>query len=705
MRSLLLLLIGTAALPLIGLLAYQIEQDAQSKVTLSKQLIQSLALTTAKDTASALLEIERTLGKLAERPLVRALDAAHCDPLLPEMRNFMPNLANVGTVDALGNLVCSSTPLFGKQPLNLASNDWFKRVQETNAVVLGDPMHGVISRRWITPMALPLFAADGRFNGALVIAIHLAAFAPIQRATLPPGVVVGITDRLGVIVARSERAEELIGRNVSTTTIGRAMLAGRANTEILVGNDGTERFYTYQPVGQTGWTVAVGVPTSQVYANAWRSVRVNSVGALGILALAALLVGVLLRRITLPLMALRDTVRAVGTGHLERRAHLLGPPEQRELALAFNQMMDRLPVVESALREREEQYRRLFLASPDAIRIISEGRVVMANPAADTLYGDCIDKDPIESLHPDHRDAARELLGAVLRDRQEVRTDDTLVLRADGSSSAVSAVILPFEYKGKPAAMSIVTDISAQKQLASEVEARRTELARLARLQVAKQTASAIAHDLNQPLVAVAAYSDTALEMLRQGANDPARMAQALEGASAQALRAGETLHTLMNFLQKGETDPELLDLNRELAASVSDETRLKSRQIDIILDTTPERLHVLSNRVQLQMVLATLLQNAADALGEAGGGARRVTVSSRRRGAMAQVSVHDSGPGIAPAHAALLFEPFFTSKPTGIGLGLSISRTLIESLGGQLWHDPGCSDGTLFQFTVPLAP
>lgn len=705
------LLIAAAALPLTVLLAYQIVRDARTDLEAARALVRGLAEVTANDTANVLRTIKRTTRQLAERPLVAALDRTRCDPVLVELRRFELNYSNVVTFDAQGNAVCSAVQSAGATPRNVANLAWFARLRESDGPVIGAPQRGIYTGRWISIVAQALREPDGRLRGAVAVAIDLAAFQPVARAALPAGGVMGIVTGDGVIVARSSRAEESIGRNVSDTNVGRALMSGAANSGLIVGNDQIERLYAYMPIAESGWFVTAGVPADLVHGRLRQSLMRNGLGALAALVVALLMVALTYRRLAAPLLALHDTVRGIAEGDRQRRVPVGGPRELAEVGSTFNHMMDRIPRIEQALVDSEERYRQLFLASPDAILVVRDERVAMANPAAALLFG-CAAGDALvgralrELVHADDRAVVGERAAAALR----THAPDGLeigVLRPGGERVIADARLLPFHYAGAAAVLCILRDISTRKRLEGELAEHRTEAERMVNELVAKQTAAAIAHELNQPLVAVSAYSEAALAMVRGGAPRTERLAQALEGAAGQAQRAGRTLHELLGILHGGDAGAEMVDVNDAIRETVADSLATSPTRFSPVLELADDLPRVFGNRVQLQRVLANLLQNAIDAMRAAGvaPGGRRVVLATACVAGAVEVSVRDSGPGPDAGTAGRLFEPFFTTKARGIGLGLTISRALIESHGGRLWHDPAGAAGGTFRFTLPAAP
>ncbi len=314
----------------------------------------------------------------------------------------------------------------------------------------------------------------------------------------------------------------------------------------------------------------------------------------------------------------------------------------------------------------------------------------------------------IEGVHPDDRAAAQATMDEAFDPdgSGEYSGEYRVVRRFDSSVRHLAANGQVFFDSGRAARfIGTCRDISAQKQLEREMQGRRSEMQLLINQQVAAHTAAAIAHELNQPLVSVSAYSEAALRMLRNGIKRPDKLAHALEGAMEQAQRAGRTLHELLDFLHKGDAAFELLDVSdvvREALAMVVEGGYSRFRPL---LELEPELPPVQANRLQLRKILENLLHNGIEAMCSAGVPMAVITVTVRATPGRdkVQVTVRDSGPGLDPQVMGRIFEPFFTTKSAGIGLGLVISRALVEAHGGQLWADPE-GPGGAFHFTLPFA-
>jgi PAS domain S-box-containing protein len=253
--------------------------------------------------------------------------------------------------------------------------------------------------------------------------------------------------------------------------------------------------------------------------------------------------------------------------------------------------------------------------------------------------------------------------------------------------------------------LGVVQDITEHKLFEKKLFIESTERESIYKQQIAAHTASAIAHELNQPLAAISAYSEVALHALRNEQANPGQLQRALEGCVTQAQRAGTSLHELLAFLQEGELITELFNLNEAVLEAINMTKNDGYKEFHPILNLEKNMRLVKANRVQIQKVLVNLLRNAVEAMRGSVASTSEITVTVRtnQEVSMGHVTVQDSGPGINQEILRRIFQPFFTTKPTGIGMGLAISRALIEANGGQLWLEPNTKHGATFHFTLPF--
>ncbi|MGC2457423.1 MAG: ATP-binding protein [Gallionellaceae bacterium] len=253
----------------------------------------------------------------------------------------------------------------------------------------------------------------------------------------------------------------------------------------------------------------------------------------------------------------------------------------------------------------------------------------------------------------------------------------------------------------------LARDITERKKLERQLQEQRDEMEELQKLHVAAQTAAAIAHELNQPLHAIASYSGAARMLLQAEKPDLDKIRNAVEASERQAHRAGKSIRELLDFLSMKEFSTEPFDLNQEILDVLTVARAEHELQFQANLELEPGLPNVLASHAQVRKVLFNLLCNGIEAMLEAGvpQPAISVTVRTIKDSNVAQVTIRDNGPGFREEDIERLFKPFFTTKARGIGLGLVISRSLIEANGGQLWVDPQEKPGATFHFTLPFAP
>jgi two-component system sensor kinase FixL len=245
-----------------------------------------------------------------------------------------------------------------------------------------------------------------------------------------------------------------------------------------------------------------------------------------------------------------------------------------------------------------------------------------------------------------------------------------------------------------------IQDLTEKEAASAKFEELQRELAHISRVYEMGTLASTIAHELNQPLMAVANFVQTAAEILRQG--DPASsavLAEAIEEAGRETLRAGDILRRLRVFLSRGDLDKTREDPGQLARDAIYFEAaRARYRNISCDVECPPDMRPILVERVQIQQVILNLVKNAVQSIGE--DGAVRVIITAEPD--QLRVTVSDTGPGVPPERMARLFEPFSTSKTDGMGLGLPICRSIIEAHGGRIWHEPAPEGGAAFIFTLP---
>lgn len=368
---------------------------------------------------------------------------------------------------------------------------------------------------------------------------------------------------------------------------------------------------------------------------------------------------------------------------------------------------------EQALRTGEAERRAILATVPDALFVCSDRGIIRAcSASASRLFGYAESElvgGSVSDFIEDPRGPAavrRELTAALNRGPQTTWPLPLNVKCASGDVVPVSFVIGDAKFDG--ARLFVVLGRDMRPTIANEERFHRlsNDLAQVSRLGMMGEMAGALAHELSQPLSAIVNFLGAVDLMLDdEEAVDSHRLRNAVHRASEQASRAGEIIRRLRAFILRGEADMRaepLTSLVREAAALALFNT--STFGVRLSYDFENEERLVLGDRIQIQQVLVNLIRNAADAMAAHGGERRDLTISTQMaRDNLIEISVCDSGPGVAPEMLERLFSPFATTKREGLGFGLAISRRIIEAHGGQLSAEAAPDGGAIFRFTLPV--
>ena len=282
----------------------------------------------------------------------------------------------------------------------------------------------------------------------------------------------------------------------------------------------------------------------------------------------------------------------------------------------------------------------------------------------------------------------------------------TAARRRDGSTFSIELSVGEVQDQGRRLFTGFIRDLTERQQTERRVADLQSELAHASRVTAMGTLAAALAHELNQPLTAIANYMEAGRDLLAMpGEVDRDLLSEAMTESAAQALRAGEIIRSLREFIRRGETirQPEpMRALLAEGAALAFIGADSRGIDMDVQVDRAVDR--VLVNRVQLQQVLINLVRNAMEAMPDRPVRILRLTAALADDAGKVEVVVADSGPGLDPDMSRTLFNPFTTSKATGMGVGLSISQTIIEGHGGRIWATASPWGGAAFHFTLDRA-
>ena len=283
---------------------------------------------------------------------------------------------------------------------------------------------------------------------------------------------------------------------------------------------------------------------------------------------------------------------------------------------------------------------------------------------------------------------------------------ETDLVAFDGRQIPVLFTItFPAEADGDRNVLAFVIDITERRDSQDALLAAQAELAHAARVATLGELTASIAHEVNQPLMAIVTAGEAGLRWLRRDVPDLKEVATAIGHIVAEGRRAAEIVTRIRGFLRKKPSQQDALqiaDIIDEAALLV--ERELSKDNITLVIETEPDLPSIRGDRIQLQQVLVNLLINAGQAMSEQRG-PRIVTLRAGIAGDSLTITVQDTGPGVASSDFPRLFEPFFTTKQGGMGMGLAICRTMMEAHGGQLSAESTPGSGATFRLTLPVVP
>ncbi|MBX3585629.1 MAG: PAS domain S-box protein [Ramlibacter sp.] len=292
---------------------------------------------------------------------------------------------------------------------------------------------------------------------------------------------------------------------------------------------------------------------------------------------------------------------------------------------------------------------------------------------------------------------------------------ESVFMRKDGTRFPVLIIEAPLINASgvQTGWMSAFLDISEQRRVEELSRASQDRLQATARLATVGEMASLLSHELNQPLAAIASYASGSLNLLRHGPHAVADLEMAMHRIAGQAERAGKVIRSVHDFVRRRDQAREPI-VPQELLDAIMPLVSLQARKLGVWVETrlAPDLPRVLCDRTMVEQVLLNLARNAMQAMDEAAVPQRQLIIQVRRTGAAGaaakgwlEFSVADQGPGISEEVGQQLFTPFFTTKAEGMGLGLSLCRTVVEQHGGFLAFEPNHPQGTIFRFTLPVDP
>lgn len=366
-------------------------------------------------------------------------------------------------------------------------------------------------------------------------------------------------------------------------------------------------------------------------------------------------------------------------------------------------------------KQAEEKFRLVVEASPNGIILVDEqGQIVLVNAQTEKLFGYAREEligQPVDILvptrfrnaHPSHR---KEFMMAP-EARAMGAGRELFALRKDGSEFPVETGLNPIQTSDGTLVLAAVVDISARKLAETEARQTREELAHVGRVALMGEIAASIAHELNQPLSGISSNASAGKRFIDKGDVDADKLREILLDITSDAQRAGEVVRSIRGMVKKTTPVRARTNLNQVVEHVVRIVTADATFRSCTVTTSLARRLPAVeADAIQLQQVLLNLVLNALDAMRETPANKREVVIATDRDGNGAVcASVSDHGIGISEEARTRLFEQFFTTKIDGLGMGLSIARSIVESHGGKIAAENVAGGGARFYFTIPIEP
>ncbi len=365
-------------------------------------------------------------------------------------------------------------------------------------------------------------------------------------------------------------------------------------------------------------------------------------------------------------------------------------------------------------RRSEERFRLVVEAAPSAMIVTNrDGVIELVNAQAEQVFGYSRDElvgRPLEVLLPERfRKVHPELREEYTRhptSRRMGMNRELFGLRKGGAEISIEVGLNSIDGPSGALVLATIVDTTERRRAGIEAARQRNELAHLSRVTMLGELSASLAHELNQPLTAILSNTQAAQHFLASGPEGLAEVREILSEIVSDSNRASEVIRRLRSLFKKGRVEPEPLDLIalvQEVVTLVHSDAVI--RHVEVGVEPGPERCMAIGDRVQLQQVILNLLLNAFDALEHVAVDRRRVRVRvARLDEEFISVTVNDTGPGLTEEQQSKVFEPFYTTKREGLGMGLSISRSIIVAHGGRIDAGVNIEGGTTFSFTVPAA-
>ncbi len=755
------LLVGVLLLPLIALTAYLLYAQAQRDLDDAEADVRRLAENHAERAARFVADARAVLQALAWRPLVRAMDAARCDPGLPEVLDLYPKAGNFLVVDRAGRILCGAIAPPPGRALRIIDESVLDKALSTGSFAISRPVVGRISKRWSVAAVQPVVGADGAIAGTVSMTVDLEnwnLFTP-ERG-VPEGTIVSLLSG-SVVIARTADAARWIGRDIADSDIMSHLLAGSTGVVRAIGAADIDRIWGIRKVPDTDWTVLAGMPAAQVMGPVReRTLQVALLVSL-VVAVVIVLAIVFARRLARPVEQIANALRMRAAGAEDTPIPVAGPREIAAMARELNRGFERrarsqqlfaaLSEVNEMVvrvRERDELFRQVcricvermgFLVAAVALIDPAQRRIVphiSAGPGAGVLRDIVF---PLEDSAPLAATATsiavRTKRTAVANDadadpakaaarpiRERIGSKSTASFPLFQGGEVIGALTVHSEAPDffDAAMVELLTRMADDISFSLDKLAEQDKLGTLTReleqrvrtrtaeLEAANLELEAFSYSVSHDLRAPVRHVDGFVRLLEKELAPPGpKVAHYLATISAAARRMGSLIDDLLTLSRTGRQSLELrrVDLGamvRELIRELGRETG--KRGVQWTIDELPT---VMADASLLRIVLHNLLSNALK-YSRAQPVARIALEARAGEPGTVQITVRDNGVGFDERFKDKLFGVFQRlhreEEFEGTGIGLATARRIVHRHGHRIWAAGEPGKGAAFTFTITQA-
>jgi PAS domain S-box-containing protein len=619
---------------------------------------------------------------------------------------------------------------------------WYKTVKDTGARYWTEPYLGAVERLLGVGLSAPVFNKDGSFAGVCNVKLIFTALSDFMKSLgIGDNGRAFIIDAGGQLIAASGGVSPVaIGadgkeQRLHASEAGDPIVRAAArhldqHPEIAEPSSAGAQVFSFvspeqgrihaavdrfEAPGAINWTIVSALPASDFLGPVRRAAYFSV--AIGVFAVAVSLVLGLWAtgRALRPMTALTKAAQAIAKGEWQDLPEVRRKDEIGLLAQAFHLMTARLKETLDGLRRSEarlEEAQRVAHVGYWERELDTNGitwsdetyRIYGLKPVDGTISL----AGMLEIIHPEDRSIWQQAVAEALRGGPRYDLEYRVV-RPDGELRVVhSQGDVTWDDQGRPRRMfGTIQDITERKQATDALREVQMELAHVNRVTTMGQLTASIAHEVNQPVAATVTNADAALRWLGAQPPDLAEARQALDRIIKDGKRAGDVLGRIRALIKKMPPRKDRLDINESILEVIAlTRNELLRSRITLRTELAEGLPLVDGDRIQLQQVMLNLIINAAEAMSSVSDGPRELRINTARDAANSVlVAVRDSGPGLEPQSSDRLFDAFYTTKPGGMGMGLSICRSIIEAHGGKIWATANVPQGAIFQFTLPAPP